>query len=247
MLASVLAADRRRTVLLVEPAPGDLEEATRQARAGVGLGGPEDVTDQSRFVSGVVIAGSDDLGPLLPRLLLGALSEAVIAIVTDARHADSVAAVLLASGRPATAIPQHLRLASTLGTDHPSTMADELSLLGRDHDPTAVVVLAGIEARPSVFLGRDAGPARQWAEADWVRQSMRRVDAELRADDAVRIDELTSDLAESERQRQELDQQHRELAQHAAGLQGRIRDLEASTSWRLTVPLRWISDRVKRR
>src|SRR5688572_6033138 len=52
-LASLLAADGRRAVLLIEPATADLEAATRRGSPGVALGGPDHVHEYKRFDSAV--------------------------------------------------------------------------------------------------------------------------------------------------------------------------------------------------
>ena len=59
------------------------------------------------------------------------------------------------------------------------------------------------------------------------------------AEDAVRLADLTERTTTAERRVDELEV-------HVEGLQRRIHDLEASTSWRVTAPLRWASERARR-
>lgn len=235
-LASALATDGRRAVLLVEPRPAALEAAARTPRAGVTLA--EAPADGLRFVSAVVIADPDAPEAGLDPLLRGPLEDAAVAVVTDPTGARAVSACLVAGGRTATTVDQHVRLASTIGTDDRPQIARSL---GAPADaPDAVVVLAGIDGRPSVLVGSDAGPSRRWGQVEWVRHSLRDVDVELRADDTTRIEALEEEVDHGARRAEELEV-------HIDGLQRRIDDLEGSTSWRLSAPLRWLSDRATRR
>jgi hypothetical protein len=237
-LASVLATDGRRAVLLVEPAVGDLEEATRRPRVGVTLGGADALDPGDRYASGVIVAGRGPLAPLLDRVLDGPLRDAVVAVVVDPAGRDEVVAALEAAGRPSVTVPQHLRLASTLGShDAPLPAA---TLGGPQDEPMTLIVLTGAVPAPSVLVGSDAGPTRSWADVEWVQRCIRDVDAELRAVDAVRIDELEAEATAAARREHDLEV-------NVDGLQRRIDDLEASTSWRLTAGLRWASDRARRR
>lgn len=93
---------------------------------------------------------------------------------------------------------------------------------------------------PAVRLGPDAGPARWWADQEALRATLRSLDEELRSEGAERIRALTDDLEAAERR-------VAELTAHTDGLQRRIDDLEASTSWRVSAPLRWVADRARRR
>ncbi len=235
-LAAVLAADRRRTVLLVEPRTADVEEATRQARAGVMVRGADAIADGRRFASAVIMAGTDAGSE---SALWSSVVDAAVAVVSDARSAEAVAARLEAVGRRSIVVRQHIRLSSTLDSDGVADYVDRLPGTGAEEAAT-VIVLAGVEARPSVLIGPDAGPSRWGAELDDLRQSIRQVDEELHADHVVRINELEAKVSEA-------GVRYRALETHAVGLQQRIDDLEGSTSWRLTTPLRWVADRARRR
>jgi hypothetical protein len=236
-LAAVLAADRRRPVLLVEPRERAREDSARRPRPGVTSGGADAVADGMRFDSGVIVAGADAAVPLIEQLVVGALRDATVAVVVEPGQVDRVVAALEAMDRRPTAVRQHLRLASTLGAD--DRPASSQCLSPAEDQPSTVVVLVGVEALPSVLVGRDAGPTRAWAEVEWVRRSIRELDAELQAVDRARIDELEAQVAGAA-------QRLAELEARAAGLQQRIAEVEGSTSWRMTAPLRRLSDRVKR-
>jgi hypothetical protein len=237
-LAAVLATDRRRSVLLVEPHAGEREEASRRSRPGVALGGPDAVGDGMTFDSGVIVADADGDAGVVERLVGGALRDAVVAVVADPADATWVVPALEAAGRRPTTVGQHLRLASVVVADDHPLPAGWLGLT--EGEPDAVIVLDGADAHPSILIGRDAGPTPSWADLDWLRRSIREVDAELRAVDAVRLGHLEAQLTAAEQQRAELEAR-------VASLQQRIAELEGSTSWRVTAPLRWVSDRTTRR
>ena len=235
-LASVLAADRRRTVLLVEPRAADREAVTRQACAGVIVRDAEAIDDDERFASAVIVAGADAGAEAAPWAAVG---DAAVAVVADPSAAEAVVTRLEADGRHPVVVHQHVRLSSTLGAD--GLAGDVHRLAGSDPgDAATVLVLAGVDAQPSVLIGPAAGPSRWGSELDELRRSIRQVDQELHAEHVVRIAELEAEVRNA-------GVRHGALETHAEGLQQRIDDLEGSTSWRLTRPLRWVSDRARRR
>jgi hypothetical protein len=78
----------------------------------------------------------------------------------------------------------------------------------------------------------------------------RRREGEVRADlEAVRrsIDDMTLERADLVRDREALRDELDALRGHAGRLEGEIAAMKASTSWRLTAPVRWAADRVRRR
>ncbi len=239
VLSEVLTTDRRRAVLLVEPDPAVREEATRRGRPGVTVSGADGLAALERVESAVLIDLGEGDPPPLTDLLDGPLRDAAIAVVVRPARADDTLAALAARPRPATAHPLHVRLASVIGPDDDGATA-AAQLGGSQADPLAVVVLSGAEGQPSTLVGRDAGSARWWSDEARVRHAIREADQLVQDEDALRLRDLPLQLADAEQRLHD-----REV--HIDGLQRRIDDLEASTSWRVTRPLRWGADRARRR
>jgi hypothetical protein len=234
-LATVLAADRR-SVLLIEPRIGDREEAARRAGPGVLVQGPDALDDDTTADSVVVIAGTEGPSGLEAVLARPVGRTAALAVVTDADGEAAVSGALQAAGREVLVARNHLRMASTLAFSEPEPTTSPLVRSlgdGAGFEPSAVVVLASVDVAPSVAIGADAGPAAWWSDTLALQHTLEELDEQLTASHVTRERELEQALADVEQRWHDAEQ--------------RLAALLASTSWRVTGPLRRASDIVKRR
>jgi hypothetical protein len=232
-LAAVLAADATRTVLLIEPEERALEGALRLASSGTQVRGPGALGDLADFASVVVaLHGHPDPRELLEPILARHRADAPVAVIASPEAAPAVLEALAADGRSGSIVAQHLRLSSSIALGSEAVQVQGLE--GSQHaSPAAVIVVSEIEPAPSVLLGRDAGPTQWWTDVDRVHATLHRLDLELRTAEVVRIDELDAALTEANAL--------------ASERMDRIHELLASTSWRLSAPVRWVIDAKRRR
>ena len=230
----MLAADHHRTVLLIEPKPGDREEASRRAGPGVRVDGPEALSDGTKADSVVVSAWAHDPLDALGAVLAHPVGGAPLAVIVHPGGEGAVVEALERAGRSATVVWNEIRLASTVAvSDSPTAASQVRSLAGAGRDPTAALVLADVDPVASVLIGTDAGPASWWGDTEALRGTLQQIDEEMNATALARERDLEQAVADAERRWQDAE--------------SRLSALIASTSWRVTAPLRRASDIVKRR
>jgi hypothetical protein len=283
LLASALAADGRRAVVLVERSAARVEVASRTVSPGVRiLHGALDRVDlaPATFASAVVVASpaydcvaaveaADDL----------VSRHGAIAVVAAPRLAARAQSALERTGRTTSSFDQRVRAASCIGVGESpvvaGTSATTVPAAAED-----VVLIAGVAGVPSALLGPDTGPTTLRASVDGLvngvtaahtrarsaeRDAARVGDVRrllLEAEQAIdvvpdlhaRLDATRADLdatrADLDATRADLVRLEAELATanaRASANATRVEELLASTSWNVTAPMRWLSDRIHRR
>lgn len=268
-LASVLAADGGRAVVLVERSAARVEVASRIVAAGVRvLHGAPDELDLARasFASAVVVLSpaydavtaveaADDL----------VARDGAIAIVAAPRLADDAGAALGRTGRTVTSFDQLVRAASCIGVGEAPVVAGTWAATS-PAATEAVVLIAGAVGAPSALLGPDTGPTTLRASIDDLVNGVTAAHTRARRAerDAARVGDVRRLLLEAEQAidsvpdlHARLDASRAELVRYDAELAAanarasahamRVEELLTSTSWRLTAPVRWLSDRIHRR
>jgi hypothetical protein len=268
-LASTLAADGRRAVVLVERSPARVEVASRIVAPGVRvLHGAPDELDLARgsFAGAVVVLSPaydgvtavDAADELVAR-------DGAIAVVAAPRQAADAGAALGRTGRTITSFDQLVRAASCIGVGEAPVAAGTWAAT-TPATIEAVVLLAGAEGGPSALLGPDTGPTTLRASVDDLVNGVTAAHTRARRAerDAARIGDVRRLLLEAEQAidsvpdlRARLDATRAELARYDAELAAanarasahamRVQELLTSTSWKVTAPVRWLSDRIHRR
>jgi len=268
-LASTLAADSRRAVVLVEHNAARVEVASRVVAPGVRVlhGSPHEI-DLARgsFASAVVVLSSayggvtavDTADDLVAR-------DGAIAVVAAPRLAADAGAALRRTGRTVTAFDQVVRAVSCIGVSEAPVVADAWAATS----PAAtegVVLIAGAAGAPSALLGPDTGPTTLRASIDDLVNGVTAAHTRARRAerDAARAGDVRRLLLEAEQAidsvpdlhagldacRAELVRYDAELAAanaRASAHAMRVEELLASTSWKVTAPMRRLSDRIHRR
>lgn len=249
-LASVLTAAGDRTVLLVEPTTAGAEHASRHLSPGVRAQPPpsgsltrsDDLPGRGSYASAFVLLTADGDAHELVTSIAGHLaSDAAIAVRAAPGTGADVLATLEGLGWEAAVVHQEIRSASCLALQnheftHPPAPAHHLPGI-EPRTIEADIVLAGTVATPSVLLGGDASPERWWQDREDLVTHLRSMDQQLLTDDMRRIEELEAALSAT---RADAEQQATESAQ-------RIEELLGSTSWRMTAPVRRVSQALRRR
>lgn len=251
-LATTLAADGTRTVLLLERTEAGVEAAAHGLGSGVAVrhapavdtGDSGSTADPGPLPDGLASAVIDTTSDHEPAAqvgtLLGRLADSTaLVVVTAPGGGAAMAAELDARGRPGSVHVQELRTASCIAVGHDPDVVPGLGEL-LPADAQVDVVLAGVAPQPSVLLGGDAGPAVGLRSRDELVAELRDLDEQIGRAETLRVHELEADLATEQAARAELE---RALATR----DGHIAELLGSTSWRLTAPVRWVSDTVRRR
>lgn len=249
-LASVLTAAGDRTVLLVEPTTARAEHASRHPSPGVraqpapsgSLTRSNDLPGRGSYASAVVVlTAAGDAHEVVTSIAGHLASGAAIAVRAAPGTGADVLATLEGLGWEATVVHQEIRSASCLALQNhdltrPSAPARGLPGI-EPRTIEADIVLAGAVATPSVLLGGDATPERWWHGREDLITHLRDLDQQMLTDDMRRIHELEVALSAT---RASADQQAALSAQ-------RIEALLKSTSWRMTAPVRRISEALRRR
>lgn len=289
LLASALAADGRRPVVLVERTAARVELALRTVAPGVRVvHGALDRIDlaPATFTSAVVILSpacdcvtdvqaADDL--------VG--RHGAIAVVAAPRLAARARTALERTGRAVSSFEQLLRAASCIGVGEAPVVAGSWAATS-PAAAEAAVLIAGTVGVPSALLGPDTGPTTLRAIDELVdevtaadgrapsveRDTARVADVRrlvLEAEQAIdvvlglhsRLDATRADLdatrADLDATRADLDATCAQLARldaelaaakaRASALTTRVDELLASSSWNVTAPMRWLSDRIHHR
>jgi hypothetical protein len=289
LLASALAADGRRPVVLVERTAARVELALRTVAPGVRIvHGALDRIDlaPATFASAVVI-----LSPACDSVtdvqavddLVG--RQADLAVVAAPRLAARARAALERTGRAVSSFEQLVRAASCIGVGEAPVLAGSWAATS-PAAAEATVLVAGTVGVPSALLGPDTGPTTLRAIDDLVdgvtsadgragsaeRDAARVADVRrlvLEAEQAIdmvpglhsRLDATRADLdatrADLDATRADLDATRARLVRLdaelatakacASALATRVDELLSSTSWNVTAPMRWLSDRIHHR
>ena len=268
-LASALAADGRRAVVLVERSAARVEVASRIAAPGVRVlhGAPDDI-DLAResFASAVVVLLSayDGLTAVQAADDLVA-RDGAIAVVAAPGLAAGAGMALGRTRRTPTSFEQQVRAASCIGVGEAPVVAGSWAATS-PAATEAVVLIAGAAAAPSALLGPDTGPATLRASIDDLVNGVTAPHTRARRAerDAARGGDIRRLLLEAEQAIDSvpdlhagLDASRAQLARYNAELAAanarasahamRVEELLTSTSWKVTAPVRWLSDRIRRR
>lgn len=268
VLASTLAADGRRAVVLVERSAARVEVASRTVAPGVRvLPGAPDTIDLApgTFTGAVIIlspaydcdAAVAAIDDLVDRL-------GVIAVVATPGLAGAARLALERTRRSLTSFEQLVRAASCIGVGDAPVVAGSWAA-GPPATAEAVVLIAGAAGAPSALLGPDTGPTTLRASIDDLVNGVTAAHTRARSAerDAARVADVRRLLLEAEQAIDTVpDLQHGLDATraHVAALEAelaaanarasahaaRVEELLASTSWSATAPLRWLSDRMRR-
>jgi hypothetical protein len=268
-LASALAADGRRAVVLVERSAARAEVASRTVAPGVRiLHGALDAIDLApRSFAGAVVVltpaydcvttveAADDLVD----------GQGVIAVVAPPSLAVRARAALERTPRTLTSLEQIVRAASCIGVDDAPVVAGNWAGTS-PAAAEAVVLIAGTAGAPSALLGPDTGPTTLRASVDDLVNGATAAHTRARSAerDAARVADVRRLLLEAEqaidavpelqagldatrarlvRYEAELGDANARASAHAA----RVEELLASTSWNVTAPMRWLSEKILHR
>lgn len=261
-LADALAAGGR-AVLLATPTPALSEVATGRCASTVAVvtGIPADCGPLSSAV--LVLGTHDEVEPAVKGVDGHVRPGGSIALVVPPELADAAADALSSTGRAVQSYDQVLKATSCIGGDGPV----QTSSSAGSADRIAVIVLAG-DARlaPGALLGHDANPdtwrsatselvlalkQAQQAQRTLLPASEQLATARAQLLDAEQALAEVLDLRAREQHAQDqvqaLAQQLATSQASAQRLEARVDDLLSSTSWRVSAPLRAVSNLFRRR
>jgi hypothetical protein len=276
LLASALAADGRRAVVLVERTAARVEVASRSVAPGVRIvHGSVDRVDlgPATFASAVVLL-SPAHDSVTEVQAAGDLvdGQGAIAVVAAPGLAARARAALEGTGRTVSSFEQLVRAASCIGVGEAPVLAGSWAATS-PAAAEAVVLIAGAAGAPSALLGPDTGPTTLRAGLEELVNGVTAAETRARSAerDAGRVADVRRLLLDAEQAvdvvpglharldatRAELDATREHVVRldvelaaanaRASAHAARVQELVASTSWNVTAPMRWLSDRILHR